>query len=64
MKIDELGFSQPSVAEEVLTTILKLIETGTVDIIVLDSVAAMTPKAELEADLEKASMATLARVNE
>ena len=62
VKIDELGFSQPSVAEEVLTMILKLIETGTVDIIVLDSVAAMTPKAELEADLEKASMATLARV--
>ena len=55
VKIDELGFSQPSVAEEVLTMILKLIETGTVDIIVLDSVAAMTPKAELEADLEKAS---------
>ena len=62
VKVNELGFSQPSVAEEVLAMIIKLIETGTVDIIVLDSVAAMTPKAELEADLEKASVATLARV--
>ena len=62
VNIDELGFSQPSTAEEVLTAVLMMIQTGAVDMIVLDSVAAMTPKAELEADLEKASVATLARV--
>lgn len=58
----KLGFSQPSIAEDALKMIMALIETGTVDMIVLDSVAALTPKSEFEADIEKASMASLARV--
>lgn len=61
VKIEELAFSQPSFAEDALKQVLMLCKSGAVDLIILDSVAALTPKAEDE-DLEKQQMALLARL--
>lgn len=60
--IDKLGFAQPTIAEDCLSLVLKLCESGTVDIIVVDSIASMVPKAEAEADLEKSTIGLLARL--
>lgn len=61
VNIEELAFSQPSFAEDALKQVLLLCKSGAVDLIILDSVAALTPKAEDE-DLEKQQMALLARL--
>lgn len=61
VNIEELGFTQMAFAEDVLTLILNLCRTKTVDMIVVDSVASLIPKAEPE-DLDKSSMALLARL--
>lgn len=59
--MEKLGFSQPSFAEDALRQVLLFCKTGMVDLIILDSVAALTPKAE-DDDLEKQQMALLARL--
>lgn len=59
--IDKLGVTQLSVAEQVLYTIRTMIESGTVDLIVVDTVASMIPQAEFEAP-DKPTMALLARI--
>ena len=59
---DELIISQPETMEDGLTVVESLAESNGVDLIVVDSVAAMVPKAEFEAEVGKATMALQARV--
>ncbi len=49
--VDELLISQPSHGEEALAIADKLIQSAAVDLVVVDSVAALTPKAELDGDM-------------
>ena len=59
---DELIISQPETMEDGLTVVESLAESNGVDLIVVDSVAAMVPKAEFEAEVGKQTMALQARV--
>jgi len=54
--------AQPRTAEEALTIVEKMAKTGQVQLVVIDSVAALIPKAELEADVGKDHVARLARI--
>lgn len=60
--IDELYISQPSFGEQIIETIRALINTGEIKLIVVDSVAAMIPKAELEGEAGEVKMALQARM--
>ena len=60
--VDELLLSQPESGEEALEIASKLVDTGAVDLIVVDSVAALVPKAELEGDIGDAHVALQARL--
>lgn len=60
--VDALYISQPSYGEQVIETIRALAETGEVDLIVVDSVAAMIPKAELEGESGEAKIGLQARL--
>ncbi len=51
VKIDDLLISQPDSGEQALEITEALVRSGAVDIIVVDSVAALTPRAELEGDM-------------
>lgn len=51
VKLDELLISQPDSGEQALEICEKLVSSGGVDIVVIDSVAALTPRAELEGDM-------------
>jgi recombination protein RecA len=51
VKLDELLISQPDSGEQALEICEKLVSSGGIDIVVIDSVAALTPKAELEGDM-------------
>lgn len=62
VNIEDLAVSQPDNAEQALELVYRLSQSGVVDIIVVDSVAAMSPKAEIEADMEKQSIGLLARL--
>jgi len=62
VNIAELAVSQPDYAEQGLELVEKLASTGAVDIIVIDSVAALVPLAELENDLESQTIALTARL--
>jgi recombination protein RecA len=60
--VDKLLLSQPDFAEQALDIIKQIAESGSVDIIVLDSVAALVPKAELEGEMADQSMGVQARM--
>lgn len=60
--LEELIFSQPTIAEETLQLILDLAGSGLVDMIILDSIPAMVPKAEADQDIEKNTIGLLARL--
>jgi len=60
--IDELIFSQPNSGEEVLDMIEILASSGTVGLIVIDSVASMQTKAEIDGDMGDAHIGQLARL--
>jgi len=60
--IDSLYISQPSYGEQAIEAIRALIETGEVGLIVVDSVAALIPKAELEGEVGEAKIALQARM--
>lgn len=60
--IDELIISQPDYGEQAIEVVLALAESRAVDIIVIDSVSALIPKAELEGDMTDASMGMQARL--
>ncbi len=59
---DELLISQPDHGEQALEIADNLIRSGAVDIIVIDSVAALVPKAELEGDMGDSKMGLQARL--
>jgi len=59
---DELLISQPDHGEQALEIADSLIRSGAVDIVVIDSVAALTPKAELEGDMGDSKMGLQARL--
>ena len=59
---DELIVSQPQTMEQSLTVMDGLIDSGAIDMIVLDSVAALVPQAELDGEIGKATMALQARI--
>ena len=62
VKLDELLVSQPDCGEQALEIVDQLICSGAVDLIVVDSVAALTPKAEIEGDMGDAHMGLQARL--
>lgn len=51
VKIDELLISQPDTGEQALEIVESLVRSGKMDIIVIDSVAALTPRDEIEGDM-------------
>ncbi|MFY2597344.1 recombinase RecA [Achromobacter xylosoxidans] len=51
VNIDDLLISQPDNAEQALEITDKLVSSGAVDVVVIDSVAALTPKAEIEGEM-------------
>lgn len=51
VKIDDLLISQPDSGEQALQIVESLVKSGTVDVIVVDSVAALTPQAEIEGEI-------------
>ncbi len=62
IKIDELIISQPDFGEQALDIAEMLIRSAAVDIIVIDSVAALVPKAELEGDMGDVHIGLQARL--
>ncbi len=62
VNIDELLISQPDSGEQALEITDNLIRSGAIDIIVIDSVAALTPKAELEGEMGDSKMGLQARL--
>lgn len=59
---DQLAVAQPDYAEQALELVEKLAASGVVDLIVVDSVAALVPKIELEGELEQQNMGVVARL--
>src|SRR3989344_5588709 len=51
LKINELLISQPDTGEQALDIVESLVRSGKIDVIVIDSVAALTPKDEIEGDM-------------
>ena len=51
VKIDDLLISQPDTGEQALEIVESLVRSGKIDVIVVDSVAALTPKDEIEGDM-------------
>ncbi|MDR3343612.1 MAG: recombinase RecA [Treponema sp.] len=62
VNIDELWISQPDTGEQGLEIAESLIRSGAVDVIVVDSVAALTPQAEIEGDMGDSHMGLQARL--
>lgn len=62
VNIDELLISQPDTGEQALEIAEALVRSGAVDIIVIDSVAALVPKAELDGDMGDAHVGLQARL--
>jgi recombination protein RecA len=62
VKTDELLVSQPDTGEEALEIVEALVRSGAVDIIVIDSVAALVPKAEIDGDMGDSHMGLQARL--
>ena len=62
VNIDELLVSQPDSGEQALEIVDMLVRSGALDVIVVDSVAALTPKAELEGDMGDSHMGLHARL--
>ena len=62
INLDDLLLAQPSYGEEALEIADRLIRTGEIGVVVIDSVASLIPKAELEGDMESAQMGLQARM--
>jgi len=60
--VDALLVAQPDTGEQALDIVEALVRSGALDVIVVDSVAALVPKAELEGDMGDAPMGTQARL--
>jgi len=62
VNIDELYISQPDTGEQALEITETLVRTGAVDVVVIDSVAALVPRAEIEGDMGDPVMGMQARL--
>ncbi len=62
VNLNDLLVSQPSHGEQALDIVDLLVRSNAVDVIVIDSVAALTPKAELDGDMDDASVGVQARM--
>ncbi|GLC87323.1 recombinase RecA [Lysinibacillus piscis] len=62
VNIDELLLSQPDTGEQALEIAEALVRSGAIDIIVIDSVAALVPKAEIEGDMGDSHVGLQARL--
>jgi recombination protein RecA len=62
VKTEELLISQPDTGEQALEIADMLVRSGAVDVIVVDSVAALTPKAEIEGEMGEPQMGLQARL--
>jgi len=62
VKLQELLISQPDTGEQALDIVESLVRSGNVDVIVIDSVAALTPKDEIEGEMGQQHMGKQARL--
>jgi recombination protein RecA len=62
VKIDDLLISQPDTGEQALEIVESLVRSGKIDVIVIDSVAALTPKDEIEGDMGQSHVGKQARL--
>ncbi len=62
VNVDELLISQPDTGEQALEILETLVRSNAVDVVVIDSVAALTPKAEIEGDMGQSHMGLQARL--
>ena len=62
VNIDELWISQPDSGEQALEITESLVRSGAIDMIVIDSVAALTPQAEIDGDMGDSHMGLQARL--
>lgn len=62
VNVEDLYISQPGCFEEGMEVVEKLVSSGAIDFVVIDSVAAMTPKAEIEGEFGDATMGLHARL--
>lgn len=62
ININELLISQPDSGEQALEIVETLVRSGALDVIVIDSVAALTPRAEIEGDMGDSHMGLQARL--
>ncbi len=62
VKLDELLISQPDTGEQALEITESLVRSGGIDVLVIDSVAALVPRAEIEGDMGDSSMGLQARL--
>ncbi len=62
VKVDELLISQPDTGEQALDIAEELVRSGAIDVIVIDSVAALVPRAEIEGEMGDSHMGLQARL--
>ncbi len=62
VKIDQLLISQPDTGEQALDIVEALVKSGGIDVVVVDSVAALTPRSEIEGEMDQQHMGTQARL--
>lgn len=62
VNVDELLVSQPDTGEQALEIVDMLVRSGAVDLVIVDSVAALTPKAEIEGEMGDSHMGLQARL--
>jgi recombination protein RecA len=62
VKVEELLISQPDTGEQALEITEQLVRSGAVDLVVVDSVAALVPRAEIEGEMGDAHMGVQARL--
>jgi len=62
VNIDDLVVSQPDYGEQAIEMAETLVNSGVVDLVIVDSVAALTPKAELEGEMTDQTVGLLARI--
>ncbi|MGE0763564.1 MAG: recombinase RecA [Bdellovibrionales bacterium] len=62
VKVDDMLISQPDTGEQALEIVETLVRSGAVDILVVDSVAALTPRAEIEGEMGDSHMGLQARL--
>src|SRR5690606_8436433 len=62
VKVDDLLVSQPDTGEQALEVVDMLVRSGAIDVLVVDSVAALTPRAEIEGEMGDTHVGLQARL--